>query len=110
MERAEDLSLLVTVEDDVVIARQPGDPKRDYAVEVRVLIRTLADAMDHATVRERAWDRPDAMGDETIRERAWDLAEFLTSTVPLSRPDWDAIELCAGELADLAGKHRPPEM
>lgn len=93
MERVADLGLNITVEDDTVIGRRPDDPTRDYAVEVAVLLRALADAMAH----------------DTTREKAWDLAEFLISTVTLPRPDWSAIELCASELAALAAKRRPSE-
>lgn len=107
MERAEDLSLSVTVEDDLVIVRHPEDSTRDYAVEAPVLLRTLADAMADATTREKARHRAeDAMADDAIREKVWDLAEFLMGTITLSDPDWIAIELCAAELAELAGKRR----
>ena len=110
MERGDDLSLSVTVEDDLVIARPSGVPTRDYAVELPDLIRTLADALSDPTVpRGDARDRTDTGSNDTFREKAWDLAQFVMGTVTRSHPDWDAIELCAGELAELAGHLEPTD-
>jgi hypothetical protein len=106
MERADDLSLSVTVEDDLVIAQQPEDPTRDYAVEVRILLHTLADAMSDDAVDAKARVLSDPRWHDAAREKAWGLAEFMVGTVTLSRPDWLAIELCASELAHLAGELR----
>jgi hypothetical protein len=107
MERAGDLLLDVTVEDDLVIARKPEDASRDYAVEIRVLIRTLGNAM-YAEQSRNTTPAAAAIDPEAALEKAWHLAEFVMGAITHTRPDWFAIELCANELAELATNAPPP--